>query len=251
MPYALKAIKILTAMVISTAVAFSMLLVSTPDAEAASSKNLDVSLSDNKRDFQDKSHDAKFVMKVTARYEHGKRIKGKARVYVNGKHLQTRNLSGGRVTFKVSRSSLPDRKRAEVKVRVMPASSNYRDKVVKRHVVETPGVSKGDKIVKAGMSQVGDKYRLGASGMSSWDCSGLSAYAVRKGTGKRIPHSSSAQRNYGKAIPRGQKKPGDLILSRGHVSIYKGGGKVVEAANPRAGVRVARLWQKNYVVRRF
>jgi cell wall-associated NlpC family hydrolase len=57
--------------------------------------------------------------------------------------------------------------------------------------------------------------------------------------GVSLPHSSRIQINYGKNVSASSLKPGDLLFFGkpiSHVSIYMGGGKMVQA--PRPGKRV-------------
>ena len=76
------------------------------------------------------------------------------------------------------------------------------------------------------------------------DCSGFTR-GVYKKFGKRLPHSSSAQRRYGKKVKGGIKnaKAGDLICYSGHVAIYMGNNKIVHASNsapyPRGGIKIS------------
>ena len=111
--------------------------------------------------------------------------------------------------------------------------------------------------LKYALKQIGDKYVFGAAGMTYWDCSGLTMRAFQA-AGVSLPHSSAAQSRMGKAIPRSQLKPGDLVFFGrpvSHVGIYLGGGKMVHA--PRSGSRVkvasaSNLGRKAYVgARRF
>ena len=102
---------------------------------------------------------------------------------------------------------------------------------------------KGDKTrasiaLKYALQQVGDIYVWAAAGPTRWDCSGLTMRAFQK-AGVSLPHSSRIQVNYGKPVSYGAVKPGDLLFFGSpisHVSIYVGGGKMVQA--PRPGKRV-------------
>lgn len=88
------------------------------------------------------------------------------------------------------------------------------------------------------LKQIGDRYVFGASGLTYWDCSGLTMVAFQK-AGVSLPHSSSAQSRMGKKVPLNALKPGDLLFFGrpvSHVGIYLGGGKMVHA--PRSGSRV-------------
>ena len=51
-------------------------------------------------------------------------------------------------------------------------------------------------------------------------------------------------RNYGRfqRVSFEERQPGDLILTNGHVSIYIGGDRIVEAYSPRIGTRVASVY---------
>jgi len=92
--------------------------------------------------------------------------------------------------------------------------------------------------LKYALKQIGDKYVFGASGLTYWDCSGLTMRAFQA-AGVSLPHSSAAQSRMGKSIAFNQKKPGDLLFFGrpvSHVGIYLGGGRMVHA--PRSGSRV-------------
>lgn len=92
--------------------------------------------------------------------------------------------------------------------------------------------------LKYALKQVGDVYVWAAAGPTRWDCSGLTMRAFQQ-AGVSLPHSSRIQVRYGKSISYGSVKPGDLLFFGNpisHVSIYMGGGKMVQA--PRPGKRV-------------
>jgi cell wall-associated NlpC family hydrolase len=92
--------------------------------------------------------------------------------------------------------------------------------------------------VRFALAQIGDRYVFGRSGLTYWDCSGLTMRAYQQ-AGVSLPHSSAAQSNYGKRIPFSMVKPGDLVFFGNpisHVAIYLGGGRMVNA--PRSGARV-------------
>ncbi|WP_233557775.1 C40 family peptidase [Tessaracoccus antarcticus] len=101
--------------------------------------------------------------------------------------------------------------------------------------------SSKQKIVSAALAKVGSRYVHNASGPSSFDCSGLTAYAYKQ-AGITLPHSSRTQSSMGTRVSRSNLQPGDLVFYYSpisHVGIYIGNGKIVDAANPRSGVRVA------------
>lgn len=89
--------------------------------------------------------------------------------------------------------------------------------------------------IKTACAQVGDPYVWGATGPNSFDCSGLTQYAY-KAAGVPLTHFTGAQWNEGKAIPRSEAQPGDLVFffsDLHHVGLYLGNDKMVHA--PRAG----------------
>ena len=88
---------------------------------------------------------------------------------------------------------------------------------------------------------VGNRYRYGGSSLTNGtDCSGFTR-GVYKKFGKRLPHSSSAQRRYGKKVKGGIKnaQAGDLICYSGHVAIYMGNGQIVHASNSQDGIKIS------------
>ena len=107
----------------------------------------------------------------------------------------------------------------------------------------------GGRVVAYAMSKVGDSYVWGASGPSSFDCSGLTMRSYAQ-VGISLPHSSSAQYGSGRHISRSNLMPGDLVFFYSpihHVGIYIGGGMIVHAANPGEGVTTAPLSSMPYV----
>jgi cell wall-associated NlpC family hydrolase len=62
--------------------------------------------------------------------------------------------------------------------------------------------------------------------------------------GVSLPHSSRVQVKYGKSITYSNVKPGDLLFFGkpiSHVSIYMGGGKMVQAPRPGKKVEVVKF----------
>jgi peptidoglycan DL-endopeptidase CwlO len=93
--------------------------------------------------------------------------------------------------------------------------------------------------LSAAKSRLGDPYVYGASGPSSFDCSGLTSWAYAQ-AGVSIPRTSEAQADAGSRIPVSQAKPGDLIIFYSdyhHVGFYAGKGMVLHAPKPGAVVR--------------
>ena len=98
--------------------------------------------------------------------------------------------------------------------------------------------------VDTALAQVGKPYQFGAGGPNAFDCSGLTSYAWRA-AGVDITRTSRSQWQATTRVSRGELQPGDLVFySRdgtpggiGHVSMYIGGGQIVEASRPGVPVR--------------
>jgi cell wall-associated NlpC family hydrolase len=92
----------------------------------------------------------------------------------------------------------------------------------------------------AAQSVIGSPYVYGASGPSSFDCSGLTSWAYAQ-AGVSIPRTSQAQATIGTRIyDQSQLKVGDLVFFYGdihHVGLYAGNGQVLHAPHTGAVVR--------------
>jgi cell wall-associated NlpC family hydrolase len=106
--------------------------------------------------------------------------------------------------------------------------------------------SRGSLALKFALKQIGDVYVWAAAGPTRWDCSGLTMRAFQT-AGVSLPHSSRAQIRYGKSVSYANLKPGDLVFFGkpiSHVSIYMGGGKMVQAPRPGKKVEVVAMTKK-------
>ncbi|MET7638820.1 NlpC/P60 family protein [Streptomyces sp. NPDC005438] len=91
----------------------------------------------------------------------------------------------------------------------------------------------------AAKSKIGSPYVWGATGPSSFDCSGLTSWAFNQ-AGVSIPRTSQAQTGAGTRVGRDALKPGDLVFFYGdlhHVGFYAGNGQILHAPKPGASVR--------------
>lgn len=106
-----------------------------------------------------------------------------------------------------------------------------------------PKASKGQQIADFALSKVGAPYVWGATGPSSFDCSGLTSWAHSQ-AGISIPRTSSAQASAGTPVSLSNLQPGDVVSyysGASHVAIYIGDGKVVNAINSGTPVSVTDL----------
>ncbi|MDB6253624.1 phage tail tape measure protein [Lactobacillus amylovorus] len=91
----------------------------------------------------------------------------------------------------------------------------------------------------------GHKYVWGATGPSTFDCSGLVMYALKHAYGIDYPHFSGSQYARTQHISKGQARMGDLVFwgSNGseHVGVYAGGNKYFSAESPAQGIHMNTL----------
>jgi cell wall-associated NlpC family hydrolase len=94
--------------------------------------------------------------------------------------------------------------------------------------------------------RLGLPYQWGAAGPDSYDCSGLTMRAWEH-AGVDLPHYAASQYARGAHVSYGSMRPGDLIFyatdtgspsSIHHVSMYVGGGLMIEAPYTGADVRI-------------
>jgi peptidoglycan DL-endopeptidase CwlO len=103
-----------------------------------------------------------------------------------------------------------------------------------------PTGSQADKAVAFAYAQLGKPYVYGATGPSSYDCSGL-VQAAWAAAGVAIPRTTFEDWDSLPHIPVSQMVPGDLIIydGEGHVAIYVGNGYIIDA--PHTGADVERV----------
>ncbi len=103
-----------------------------------------------------------------------------------------------------------------------------------------PTATQADKAVAFAYAQLGKPYQWGATGPSSYDCSGL-VMAAWAYAGVTIPRDTYEQWAGLPHIPVSQMQPGDLIIynGEGHVAIYVGDGYIIDA--PHTGLNVERI----------
>lgn len=91
-------------------------------------------------------------------------------------------------------------------------------------------------------AQIGKPYVFGATGPNSYDCSGLVEKACEAG-GVHIGRTTYEQIFNGTEVSRSDLAPGDLLFpDPGHVQLYIGSNKVIEAPHTGAYVRETTVW---------
>jgi len=101
--------------------------------------------------------------------------------------------------------------------------------------------SKGQAAVDYAKTFLGKPYVYGAAGPSSFDCSGLTQYVMKK-FGVDLPHNAAAQQKMGTPVDKNNLRPGDLVFFGNpahHVAIYAGDGKIIEAPKTGENVKIS------------
>ncbi|MEU8705202.1 NlpC/P60 family protein [Streptomyces sp. NPDC048565] len=99
--------------------------------------------------------------------------------------------------------------------------------------------TKAEKVLAFARAQIGKPYVWGATGPSSYDCSGLTQ-AAWKAAGVDLPRTTWDQVEVGTRVATADLQPGDLVFfydDISHVGIYKGDGMMIHAPKPGANVR--------------
>jgi len=108
-----------------------------------------------------------------------------------------------------------------------------------------------DTAIAYAKAQIGEPYVLGGAGPSTWDCSGLTMMSYSASGVSIGGHGSNLQYNYlaarGRLVTLANMQAGDLLFysdggavggSKYHVTMYIGGGQMIEAAYPGTTVRI-------------
>jgi hypothetical protein len=102
----------------------------------------------------------------------------------------------------------------------------------------------GADLVSRAKAKLGDAYVYGATGPSTFDCSGLMQFVYGE-SGIKIPRTSEEQWRFGTAVSANELQAGDLVFTAGsdgtasnpgHVGMYDGNGNVIHA--PHTGTDV-------------
>lgn len=109
----------------------------------------------------------------------------------------------------------------------------------------TGGGFSGGAFVSDASQYIGTPYVWGGSSPRGFDCSGLVNYTLAGMGVPNVPRTSEQQYAWAQPIMPSQLRPGDLVFlnfpgeqAPGHVMIWAGGGKVIQA--PSAGQNVQR-----------
>lgn len=97
-----------------------------------------------------------------------------------------------------------------------------------------------DAVLMVAYANLGGSYIWGGSSFKASDCSGL-VMQCYKSVELSVPHSADTQGYYYCKKPISQAIPGDIVWRSGHVGIYIGNGKTIEAHSPSRGISYGNL----------
>lgn len=101
---------------------------------------------------------------------------------------------------------------------------------------EAARVEKRQAVVDYAMQFLGNPYVYGGTSLTrGTDCSGF-VKSVYAHFGVSLAHSSYSMRSAGYAVSYSEIQPGDIICYPGHVGIYAGNGKIVNAIDESRGI---------------
>ncbi|MGC4174464.1 C40 family peptidase [Demequina sp.] len=100
----------------------------------------------------------------------------------------------------------------------------------------------GSAVIEYASKFVGTPYRSGGSTPAGFDCSGFVSY-VYAHFGISLPRSSGAYWGVGTRVS--SPKPGDIIVTSGHVALYAGSNLQIDAPVPGKTIQFRAIWQNN------
>ncbi len=106
---------------------------------------------------------------------------------------------------------------------------------------ELAATTEGREVLAFARAQVGRRYCWGGTGPACFDCSGLVQRAWST-VGVTLPRTSGAMGEALPDVPVDDIRPGDILWYPGHVALYAGDGRAIEALDSHDGVveRVAK-----------
>lgn len=170
----------------------------------------------------------------------GKAAPSTTTLYVSGKRVATVKTTG---TAKVR---LP-RQLGVGRHSVVAVSTPAASAVKKSEARTTVTAHKyGSRIVEDAVKYSGVRYKHGGTTRHGMDCSGFTQRVFRDTHVKKLPRTAAAQAHVGKRVSRAHARPGDLVHTRGHVGIYVGHGKMIDAPRPGKKIKVRAMYAAHW-----
>ena len=127
-----------------------------------------------------------------------------------------------------------------------------REQEEQRIAAEAARQEKRAAVVAYAKQFIGNPYVYGGTSLTrGTDCSGF-VRGVYRNFGISLPRTSSSMRSVGYKVSVQDMQPGDIVCYSGHVGIYAGNGKIVNAINEQKGIGMTSVYYKPIItVRRI
>lgn len=107
-------------------------------------------------------------------------------------------------------------------------------------------------LISIASSKIGSPYVWGSKGPNSFDCSGFVYWCLNQAGVGTSYMTSSGWRSPGrfKKVGASELQEGDIVVVRGHVGIYAGGGSVIDASSSNGRVvhrSFSGWWSRNFI----
>lgn len=121
-------------------------------------------------------------------------------------------------------------------------------------VVGDPDSASANALIEFALTQLGKPYVRGGKGPKTFDCSGFVYYCLNR-VGNKIRYMTSTawrSANYSTIKSFRDIKRGDILCFNGHVGIYMGNGKMVDASSSngkivtRSNIFGSSYWKRNF-----
>ena len=117
-----------------------------------------------------------------------------------------------------------------------------------------PDDASADALIEFAKTQLGKKYVRGGKGPNVFDCSGFVYYSLNQ-VGYKIKYMTSAgwaKSSLPKVSKMSDLQKGDIICFKGHVGIYMGDAKMIDASSSQGKIRIcSNIFDSSYWTRNF
>ena len=104
----------------------------------------------------------------------------------------------------------------------------------------------GDSVMQTARNAIGTRYVYGGTSPSSgFDCSGFVQWVYAQ-HGINLPRTASAQASFATRISASEARPGDLVYYPGHIGIYAGNGRIIDAGTRQSNTSERPMWNANW-----
>lgn len=170
---------------------------------------------------------------------------------LNSAISQLRNIRDNQIKSGIVKEEINAKiEAAQSKVSQLQAAIDAQNSASKPNRGDLTVSATGNAIVDYAYQFLGCDYVYGATGPSTFDCSGFTQYVFRNAAGVSLPRTTYDQINVGTPVAYNDLQPGDLVFPHtGHVGIYVGNGQMIHAPSTGDVVKVSSVY-KFYTARR-